>query len=215
MAFAGQFEFVLVDVSGFSEQSDMSFHQVGVCRAGLMWGRAAGFFLSIWMWTRSLQGRGPISNTVISAVVHLVMILLIESLDLPCLSLGAPEHLQTRKIAVNSAVLTDYQQDVGSAADTQGSGRGRYSAQRLSGGLKFMLLTQTAGVVFCLKAGTEGKRTVSGLFKRQVQEHRCHFRWAVAAVLSQDVAVPSLPSLTVSSWLCGVSLVSLPCVLLL
>lgn len=71
--------------------------------------------------------------------------------------------------------------------------------------------------MFCLKAGTEGKRTVSGLFKRQVQEHGCHFRCAaaVAAVLSQDVAVPSLPSLTVSSWLCGVSLVSLPRVPLL
>lgn len=59
---------------------------------------------------------------------------------------GSRAFTNPRKIAVNSAVLTDYQQDVGSAADTQESGRGRYSAQRLSGGLKLMLLTQTAGV---------------------------------------------------------------------
>lgn len=110
---------------------------------------------------------------------------------------------------MNSAALTDSQKDVGSAADPWGSGRGRYSAQRLPGGLELMSLTHTAGAKCSAVSkqcwGSEGKRAVSGLFNRQEQECGCHFRQLLLLLLCSRGArpFPFPPAPTMSSQCCG------------
>lgn len=67
-----------------------------------------------------------------------------QSMDLLCLGSGLQGVCKPKENVVNSAALTDSQKAVRSAADPWGSGRGRYSAQRLPGGLELMRLTRTA-----------------------------------------------------------------------
>lgn len=109
---------------------------------------------------------------------------------------------------MNSAALTDSQKDVGSAADPWGSGRGRYRAQRLPGGLELMCVIHTAGAKCSAVSkqhwGSEGKRAVSGLFNRQERERGCHFRQPLLLLLCSHRTrpFPFPPALTMSSQRC-------------